>query len=262
MKHFLSVYRFFFKINLAVGVLYRANFIQDVFGSLLWSGFSFATAWLITSRFPSVGDFSRASLIILASNYGIILGLHHTFFTGAFRKLAAIIHRGELDGYLLKPFDTLSLLTLSEIRYSSLFRTIGSILATVWLVQYYDLSITPTGVITFIFLTALSILMIYSLYCLAVIPLIWYPQVDNLLELLGNSIGTGRYPSATLPYMPKMLALYFLPFLLLVNIPTQALFGKLDPLAYAWYPAVCLGVFWLSRFTWKRALRSWSGAGS
>jgi ABC-2 type transport system permease protein len=261
MKHFFSVYRSLLKANLAVSLMYRANFIQDALGSLLWSAFSFASVLLVTARLPDVAGFSRADLLVLASNYGIVVGTHHFLFTGAFRRLTGILAHGELDGYLLKPFDNLALLTIGSIRYSHIFRILGSIAVTAWLAYHYSLPVSLSGIGAFAWLTAMSVLLIYSLYCLVVIPLIWYPQLDNLLELLNNSIGSGRYPSATLPYMPRILSLYFLPFLLLVNFPTQALFGRLGPGAFIVYSAACLGTLLLTRFAWKRALRYWSGAG-
>lgn len=82
--------------------------------------------------------------------------------------MSEIIHKGELEGYLLKPFDTLTYLSLRNIAWGSIFRFLGSVVLLAWLLQHYAVPATVLSVVSFIVLAVASFFLIYSLFSMSV----------------------------------------------------------------------------------------------
>lgn len=262
MKHFLQIIRQLMASYLEVALTYRLDFFQSIFASCLWSAFGFLSAYLVTSQTPSVLGLSRADMLLLTSTYGIIVGTHHWFCTRGFQGFWEIIHKGELEGFLLKPFDTITFLSLRNINWGNAVRAAGSVLTTIWVIQYYHFSVSWGSVLLFGLLSVPAFLTIYSLYTICVTFLIWYPYLSNALELVNSGVGTARYPIDITRYTPRFLSMWFLPFMVIVNIPTQALVHQLDWSTAAYFVLFSGGLWIFSRRFWRYSLRHYTGASS
>lgn len=260
MNRSLRILRQLLSSYLSASLMYRFDFLQSIVSSLLWSGLSFASAILITSQTPGVPGMERSDLLLLSAAYGVIIGTHHWLCSHGFGTMSEIIHKGELEGYLLKPFDTLTLLSLRNIAWGSVFRVLGSIAFLAWLLNFYSIPVTALSVLSFVLLGSASFFLIYSLYSLCCTVLIWHPYLSNIFQLIQNSTGTARYPLDIRRYTPLILVIFYLPFLLVVNIPLRALTGRLSLLEGVYFFIFCIGAFLFSRWFWRRALWSYTGA--
>jgi len=260
MKRYFRVFRQLLSSYLSVALAYRADFIQSTVGSLMWSGLSFTTAILITNQTPSVAGMTRMDLLLLAAAYGVIVGTHHLLCSRGFGGFSAVIHRGELDGYLLKPFDTLTFLSFRNVSWGSALRVVGSVAMLVWLLQHYQISVSFLQAISFFALGICSFFLVYSTYTICCTFLIWHPYLSNVIDFVQNAVGTSRYPLDIRRFTPWAFVLVYLPFLLIVNIPLRALTGRLSLLEGITYFLFCAGVLLFSRWFWKQALWNYTGA--
>lgn len=260
MNRYFRVFRQLLSSYLSVALAYRADFIQSTVGSLLWSGLSFATAILITNQTPSVAGMTRMDLLLLAAAYGVIVGTHHLLCSRGFAGFSTVIHRGELDGYLLKPFDTLTFLSFRNVAWGSALRVIGSIAMLMWLLHSYQISLSLLQVLGFLVLGTSSFFLIYSLYTICCTFLIWHPYLSNIIDFIQNAVGSGRYPLDIRRFTPWAFTLIYLPFLLIVNIPLRALTARLTLPEGLLYLLFCGGILLFSRWFWKRALWNYTGA--
>src|SRR5690606_4206730 len=105
-----------------------------------------------------------------------------------------------------------------------------------------------------------SFVAIYSFYTVTCTLLIWHSYLSNILIFVQNSVGSSRYPLEIQDYTPRMIHLYFIPFLLIVNVPARALVGRLDWQLAVIFVAFACGLCLFSRWFWRFALRSYTGA--
>jgi len=260
MKRNFVVLRQLLISYLAIALTYRADFIQSVLASVLWSAFSFLSAYLVTSQTPAIFGLTRADLLLLASTYGIIVGIHHWLFTRGFHGVWHVIHRGELDGYLLRPFNTLTFLSLRSIAWGSVFRVAGSVLTTAWIINHYGIIVEWWQVVLFSALTIPAILAIYAFYSISVTVLIWHPYLSNLLDLMGVTVSTARYPLDIVRYTPIWFVGWIVPFLAVVNMPTRALTNRLGVADGLVFVGFCFGLWLFSRWFWRYALKFYTSA--
>lgn len=260
MTQFFSVLSHIIRSYLAVSLMYRADFFQRVLTSLAWSAFSFISTFLITGNTPVVAGLSRPDLLLLIAAYGVIVGTHHFLCSHSFATIPDIMHKGELDAFLLKPFDPLTHLTFRYVSWASVPRIFFSAVIVAKLVSYYDLPVSILSVLSFLVLAFGSFLIIYSTYVLSSTLLIWHPYLHNINELVNTLVGTARYPSKIIGLVPWIAIVWFLPFLMVVNIPTQALIGQLSWPAGLLFLCVSVSYFLGARATWSWALRSYTGS--
>lgn len=243
-------------------LIHRLDFLQNISASVMWSTFSFVSAFLITSRTPAVLGLERRDLLLLAATYGVVVGLHHWLCTKGFGGFATIIHRGELDGFLLKPFDELTHLSLRNISWGSFPRFIASMFLTALIVRLYEFPVTLESVLFFVFLSLVAFLIIYSFYTLSCTVLIWHPYLSNIVDFVGNATGASRYPIEVTHYSPRPLSLLFLPFLAIVNVPTLALVNRLSLVNGLLFTVSGFLFFFFARWCWRQALWHYTGASS
>jgi ABC-2 type transport system permease protein len=260
MKQYLRVVRQLLSSYLSAALMYRADFLQSVFSSLLWSGFSFVSALLISSQTPDIPGLQRSDLLLLAAAYGIIVGMHHWLCNRGFEEVSDIIHRGELDGFLLKPFHTLTLLSLRNVSWGSVPRILGSVVLFGILLHLYNQPVTLFSAIAFAVLSCLSFLLIYGIHTMSCTVLIWHPYLSNIVYLAQNLIGSARYPLNMRLHVPTFAIALYIPFLFIVNIPVRALVGQLALLEFISFLICSIGVFVFSQWFWRYALRSYTGA--
>lgn len=260
MKHYLTLYWRLVTLNVKHTLTYRGDFFSSVFSSMMWGIFSVLSVVLLSSKVPAVAGWDRGSMLLLATSYGIIVGIFHVIGTRNFRTMSMIIHKGELDGYLLKPVDSLWLLTSSSINLGNAVRFVASILFSAWLIHHFQMSVTILSVLGFILTTIVSVILLYSMFSLAGTLLIWYTNLSNIIEFVATTVGTARYPSDVLKSTSLPLRFFFLPFLLIVNIPVKILLGRTGWGEVALFVIATLILFVLSRLFWKFALRFYTSA--
>lgn len=78
--------------------------------------------------------------------------------------------------------------------------------------------------------------------------LIWHPYLSNIFQLILQSTGASRYPLDIYRYTPIWITIFYLPFLLIVNIPLRALTGRLAMGDGLLFVCFCAGVFLLARW--------------
>ncbi len=260
MIRFFRIFGRLLSVYLSAALSYKLDFIQSAVSSLSWSGLSFVSAFLLTSQVPGVFGMERADLLLLAGTYGIIVGIHHWLCSRGFNDIPNIIHRGELDTYLLKPFDSLTYLSFRNVAWSAFIRVLGSVVLTGLILRTYEFSVHAESVVLFSILSIAAFFAIYGFYTLTTTILIWHSYLSNIMVLIQNFIGAGRYPVEITDYTPKVVHIYFLPFLLIVNIPTRALVGRLDLGTAAFFIFLSVGFWLLSRAFWRYALHSYTSA--
>ncbi len=260
IKQYFRVIRQLLASYLSTALAYRSSFIQSAVASILWSVFSFISAILVTSQTPSVLGMTRGDLLLLASNYGIIVGLHHWLCSRGFGTFSETIHKGELDGYLLRPFDTLTFLSLRNVAWPSFPRIIGSIFVTTAVIHLYGFTTSILNIGAFLLLTVFSFITIYSIYSIACTLLIWHSYLSNIIEFIQASVGTSRYSLHMVRYLPLWLIIFYIPFLMIVNVPTRALIGHLTWIDAVGLISLSLTLFTFSRWFWRFALHRYTGA--
>ena len=249
------------RLNYIRTLNHRGEFFSGLFGSLAWGVLSVVTIHVLTSRSDTVYGWSRNELFILIGVTNIIVGsLLRMFNAENFDRMSSTIQHGDLDAILLKPIDSQFMLSFLYIKLHGFIRLFISIVFTFLMLNLAAIPITAFSIISFVFFAILGYLIIYSIWFLVMTFAIRFPDLHNLSEILYTADGITRYPPQVLWATKIFLFLIFIPYTLVVSIPTKALIHKLTFMDSLVTIGTATILFLVSRALWKFALRYYSSA--
>jgi len=260
MLRYFRIYKAIFKINTAYMLTYRASFINGIVSSLGWGMFQIIWMTLLTTKAKTVFGWRQDEMIFLAMGYIVSLGVFHFFFSRNFDAFSRIIDRGEFDSHLLKPLDKQFLISSMILSYPNAIRTMVGIGLIIWWSVIHQYHIGLFEVLNFSFLIGVGVMTMYSIWFIFITSLIWYPNLNNMVDFLYTINGLSRYPSEMIRLSGKIILYLFLPLILVVATPIRALLQKNmwpDELLLV---VICALLFYLSRKFWKYSLKYYTSA--
>jgi len=184
MRPYLTIYKTLLHLNLSALVAYRANFISNIISSISWGVFSIVSIVLLTSKTTVIYGWKREEILLLTTTYSVLIGLFHTLFSKNFERFSRMILYGRLDSILLKPIDSQFLISLWIVNYASLTRIILGIGLTFYFLHQLNIVLSPFIVVSYILITAMSLILLYSIWFIVATLTIWFPRLSNIVEFM------------------------------------------------------------------------------
>jgi len=259
-KRYIRIYKAVLKINVALILAYRANFLNHLFSTGAWGVFNFIWITLLTNKAKQAFGWNGNELVVITIGYIIITGVHYSLFAHNFENFSRIIDRGEFDGMLLKPLDTQFQMSMMRVSFASLIRTILGSALLVWWVVMHQFSVGIFQIVAFIALMGVGVVLMYAVWFLFITTLIWYPNLSNMIELLYTLNGFARYPTKMLTASGFTPLLLLVPLALIVATPVSVLLQKNTWSDVGLLVLLGIGLFAVSRVFWKFALKSYTSA--
>src|SRR6266702_5494352 len=150
MRHYIKIYFTLLRLSWLSLIMYRANFINSIFSTLIWSTLTMTTMFLITSHSSSVFGWSRNELLLLSAIYNVFIGLFNFFFKYNFKQFVNMVNLGQLDGFLVKPLDSQFLISFWQMNFTGMVRSVFGVFITLYLLHLMQVSIVFANVVGFI----------------------------------------------------------------------------------------------------------------
>lgn len=256
----------FGRFSLNRELAFRGNFLMKVLLEMVWLGILllfFHTIFRNTSR---IEGWNEHQYLFFLGCYYALEGIIETLFLENCVEFGELVRTGNLDFFLLKPIDEQFLLSFRHIDWSTAPKVlIGAGLMVVALNQLGE----PIGWWQgFSFLVALGsgVAMAYSFLIILASTAIWMVRNQSLMELWWLFSSLMRYPrdiyEEPWAVLIQKVFTFLLPALLVVSVPAEAVVRILDPRILVW--TVCAGIMmvFVSRWIFKRAIRSYRSASS
>lgn len=259
--HYMRIY--LMQVRLAVKMMYwyRAHAIGTLVSSFCWSLLIVSTVYLSTRNVKQVLGYSAYELVALSGVQVIFLGIFHAIISHNIERIPELIAKGKLDLILLRPVDSQFSVSFGQIALASLARVILGIVFLIFLIQTGQLVAPSLGAIVgFAILICFSIALFYSVWFMVTTLLIWFPHMDNIVELLYNINVVTRYPYEFFRQVGFVFALLVFPFAISLIVPLRVLLGRGD---WTQVIALCLlSIIFVicSRLFWLFALRHYTSA--
>lgn len=260
MIHYLKIYWRLVKINIVYLLTYRFNFFNKVISTVAWGFFQIAWIELLTYKTPSVFGWSHDELIALAGSYVIFAAIVHLLFSRNFSEFSRIVNYGQFDEYLIKPVDSQFLLSFKIIDFAGLFRIILGFYFVYSILLKNHIALTFANVAGYFILMLCGLIMTYGIWSIFSTVIIWYPQLNNIIDFLFNFNGMSRYPKEMILNTRNYLLYFLLPFTLILSTPTKVLFNKALSGDVELLLLFTLVFIFVARRFWKFALRFYTSA--
>jgi len=262
IKKYLSLYWTFFRTSLMADLEYRLNIVTQVITDLFWYAAQASVFEVIFTHAPNISGWTLPAARVFMAMMFFVDALWMILFQENFGRLSTKIRRGELDLLLVKPVNSMFMVTFMKQNTAYLVNLVFTGAYLVWTV-----SLLPTPVSGFRFLFLLSAIPSALMICYAfrMFFSVWsviFANAESLNYVWYQLYKLGMRPDAMYPKWLRYLVLSFLPVAFIASVPTRLILEPPNWVLACGGPAIGLFLIWLCARVWNYALTYYSSASS
>jgi ABC-2 type transport system permease protein len=266
LLRYVRLFGAFGRFSLLSEMAFRANYLLKVFVEVLWIVLLLLFYRTIFTRTSVVADWTEAEYMFFLGCYYALEGLMETLFLNNFSEFAELVRKGDLDLILVQPIDEQFVVSCRSVEWS----TVPNILMGAGLMVYgldrMGWPVTWPQVAVFAVTFPCALAMSYSFILMLSSTAVWMVRNQSLYELWWLFTSLMRYPkeifTGRLGEPVGWLFTFLIPVLLVSNVPARSMARALEPGMTAYMLAATVGLVALSRWVFRRALRSYRSASS
>lgn len=218
---------------------------------------------ILFANTTSLAGWSYFEVLFLYAFARGVVDLNGAFIKRGVRSLAEnLIRTGELDFFLLRPIDTIFLVSFSKPKMLDLLNCFFEIGIGVYAVTAGHLAINAANTIWFIFLGLFGIIIYYFLSILVITPAFWVIRLWSIQYTMNRLGQLMQYPAGVLPNLIRLTFYSLFPILAVAYLPVRVLFWgpKIEYVAYMLIITIILGV--AVKIIWRKGEQGYSSASS
>jgi ABC-2 type transport system permease protein len=263
IQRYIELIRLFFRLSLMRQMAYRPHFFMMVLGKIIRMGLLFFFFQAIFFKVNRIGQWSFDQVLLLFATFHIVDYLMSiTFQRNLAFYLTRRVHTGELDERMLLPVPLLFLISFEELDMIDFFSFLPCLGFLLYVGYRLDFAFSALQVLSYTLLVLNALLFLYAVILIIATTCFWTTQAFGLGIIFDNLLRIGRYPLDIFEGFWKLLFVYFLPLVLVAQVPAQALIGMLS-LPFTVYSIAVSGLFLVAavRF-WRWGLKHYQSASS
>jgi ABC-2 type transport system permease protein len=266
-RRYLRLWAAFARFDLASEMAFRGNFALKVLVELLWLGILLVFYSTLFDKTESIAGWDKDQYLVFLGCYYTLEGLIETLFLANCSNFADLIREGNLDQYLLKPIDEQFLVSCRNFDWSTAPKLFLGVAVIGYGLQGMGWPIHVGHVLAFLILFVCGTVLAYSFLLMLTSTGVWMVRNTSLMEMWWLLTTVMRYPREIYrggwASAVGVFFWYLVPVLLVINVPASVIITRVfDPGSVAFMLLATGGMFWLSRWFFLRALRSYRSASS
>jgi ABC-2 type transport system permease protein len=264
VRRYIEIYSIMLRNSLIREMSFKANFILWMLVEVLWFLGQIVFFSIIFGSINQIGDWSKWEVVLLVGTHQIIAQLFQAFFFVNVANIPELVRTGKLDSMLVLPIDSQFAVSSKQFGLDSIVNAaLGGVVVLISLVQ---LHFVPQPIHIALYLVALGfgIMIHYSIMLTLAAVSFWIVRAQGLVYGYFNFLNIARYPDVIYPQLFRLIFSWFIPVVIVANIPARVLIKPLDNPALLMghlIVAACIAIF-ASRLFWNFALRHYSSASS
>jgi ABC-2 type transport system permease protein len=256
----------FARIGLAQEMSFRANFLVKLSVEALWLAILLLFYHLIFSHTRAIAGWDLNRYLFFLGCYYTLSGLIESFFLENCTNFAELIRSGDLDMYLLQPIDEQFLISCQRIDWSTLPNVLQGIGVMIYALTAMHWTFDLARVLVFVLLLVCGTALAYSFLLILTCTAVWLVRNQNLMELWWLLTTLMRYPreifSTTWASPMAWVFTFVVPILLVVSVPANTMVRSFEGWFVALTVVASVVLLLVSRWCFRRALRSYRSASS
>jgi ABC-2 type transport system permease protein len=266
LLRYIRLFAAFGRFSLLSEMAFRANYLLKITVEILWIVLLLLFYKTIFAKTSVVADWTQDQFLFFLGCYYTLEGLMETMFLGNFSEFAELVRKGDLDLILLQPVDEQFVVSCRSIDWA----TVPNILMGAGLMIYgltrMGWPVGPAQVVVFAVTFPCALAMLYSFLLILSSTAVWMVRNQSLYELWWLFTSLMRYPreifTGRLGDPVGWLFTFLIPVLLVSNVPARTMARALDPGLIGYMLAATVVLVAVSRWVFRRALRSYRSASS
>jgi viologen exporter family transport system permease protein len=248
------------RTQLMTELQYRANVVMHVYQSVLAIGLALVTLSLVFGQVTELNGWHRADLLILLGEFTLVGGLLRVVVRPNLGQLAADVRQGTLDHALLKPVDTLLLVSTRRLEIWQGVDVLTGLGVVVWGITEVRGDIGVAEALLFAGTFLCGLIIVYCFLFSLITTAFWLVSVNELVEMFESVYQAGRWPLSIYPEWMRFGLTFMVPISFALTVPVEALTARASAglLVVEFVMAIVFVVF--TRWFFRFALRHYTGA--
>ena len=250
----------FFRMGVMSEAAYRANFIVQLFQSLLGLVTALGGLAVVFSYTDTLGGWGPDEVVVLVGVYILVGGVIGVVIQPSMEALIEGVHDGSLDFTLTMPEDAQLLVSIQDVDiWEVLNILLGIGVLGVALSRLGDqVGMVQAAVFGAMVLAGGAI--VYSFWLILATLSFWFVRVENILVIFQSVYEAGRWPVNLYPGWLRFGLTFLVPVAFAVTVPAEALTGRLTWQTGLGAVGLAVALLVVSRLFWRIGLRNYSGA--
>ena len=252
-----------FKYSLMRDMAYRTHFFLMITGKVVRMALLFFFFQAVFLQVDRLGAWTFDQVLLLFATFHLVDYLISITFQ---RNLAFMLPRriqtGELDSRMLLPVNLLFMCSLEELDLMDFFSALPALAFLVYVLDRLGFAFTWGQALAYLALMANAMVFLFSVVLIVSAISFWTVQSYGLSRVFDNLMKIGRYPLDIFEGFWKVVFVYFLPLVLIAQVPSQALLATLTPGFAVFGCGVTIGFLAVALFLWRRGLVNYMSASS
>ena len=260
---YLRIFWLFVKIGLMRQMAYRPHFFMMITGKVIRIALLFFFFQAIFLKVDRIGQWNYNQVLLLFATFHVVdYVMSITFQRNLIQYLPRYVQSGEFDARMVLPVNLLFLASFEQQELMDFFSFIPSLGFLGYVLYRLAFSFTWAQTLLYLALLLNALVFLYALVLMIATVSFWTTQSYGLGRIFDNLLKIGRYPLDIFEGFLKVVFIYFLPLVLIAQVPSQALLQTLSPgfLVFAFFiTAIFLTVALL---LWRIGVKSYLSASS
>lgn len=263
LRRYWELFLFFVKVGLMKQMAYRPHFFLMITGKVIRIALLFFFFQAIFLKVSRIGEWTWEQVLLLFATFHVVdYMMSITFGRNLSSHLPSRVQSGEMDYRMILPANLLFFASLEDVDMMDFFSFLPTLGFLGWVLWRLDMAIAPLQVILYILLIANSLVFLYAVILAIATTSFWTTQSYGLAVIFDNLMKIGRYPLDIFEGFWKVIFIYFVPLVLIAQVPAQALLGALSPGFLFFAFGVSGTALALALMFWRRGVKNYMSASS
>ena len=262
LSRYFNVWLAQMRYSMVREMMFKVNFLIWLVTEIMWFSLQLIFVEVVYGHVEEVAGWSHYEMILLVGVNYWIQQLFQAFFMVNFFNLPDLIRTGKLDFYLAQPMSPQFLVSTRLFEPGALINAVLGLGVCGYAMSHLNLDVTLSGVGLFVLFSVLGVMVHYSLLLTMVTLSFWIVRSQGLIYGYYNLFQISRLPRQAFKGIVRVIFTFALPMLLVANMPSEALLGRMDCKLLGLMIFLALAFFIGTRELFNRGLRAYGSASS
>ena len=261
MNKYLRFWMKTFTMAVSEDLAYKWNFMIKCFALILVDFIGPLIAILIYTTSAGIPGWSFEEFILFTGTVTFVLGVGHAFMFGMPWRTIDAVRLGEFDRFLVKPMNTLALMSLSAWDLEGFAEIAAGLVMIIWAGIKLAGVISLGNFMLYLLLLFAGIVFVYASMVLIGATSFLVVKSFGLFDIFFNVTKFARYPLNVFGLSTRVIFTFIFPLAVAAHYPTTALLHGMATLEVI-KVIVPVGLFLIvSLIAWRIAVKKYSSAG-
>jgi ABC-2 type transport system permease protein len=263
----LAAYRHLVSAQVRSQTQYRASFVVDVIGSVMFGVFDVASVVVLFRMTPTLGGFGFAEVFLMTALAGCGFAAAD-LVVGNVERLPQYVRTGLFDALLVRPLSSLAQLVAMDVATRRVGRLVFGVVMVVAAAANAAVSLTSTHVALLVLTPVAGAMIFGAVFVATATVAFWWIESGEIANgLTYGGLAFTQHPITIYDALFRRLLAYAIGFAFVAYYPTLALLDRADPLGappllgYA-SPGVGLVAVTIAALLWRTGVRHYRSTGS